>query len=127
MGPKVNFTNTGIGRIGKLADVPKGSSAEISFHGGSVEEISVGLVERDLSPLEVLSNLLKDLGIEQDAAKKEAFKELVLSVKEKCIGEEQVKEEVKKSKLLTLLNSSERVINAISSAVTVATAIGVAI
>ena len=74
-----------------------------------------------------LSNLLKDLGIEQDSEKKEAFKELVIFVKKHSIGEKQVKEEVKKSKLLTLMESSERVINALSSVITVAAAIGVAL
>ena len=127
MGPKLSFTNTSVGRIEKLADLPKDSSAEISFNGGHIEEILQGIVEREAQPNEVLSNLLRDLGIEQDSEKKEAFKELVIFVKKHSLGEKQVKEEVKKSKLLTLMESSERVINALSSAITVAAAIGVAL
>lgn len=117
-----NLKSSKIGKVGTLASVAYGTNSVIDVEDTIIEEMKEGVVERDQTPAKTLATLLKELGIQGDKEKIEAFQDIVNSLKEAPVkSENELKERVRKSKIFGLLENTERVLGLLSSAATVGT------
>lgn len=113
-----NLKSSNVGKVGTMASVVHGSNAVINVEDTTIQEMDNGLVERDQKPEEILASLLIDLGIKGDDAKLNAFQDLVNSLKQSPIqNEDELEERVKESAIFRLLGKAENVLGPLSSAV----------
>ncbi len=119
-----NLRSSTIGKVGTLASVAHGSDAMIGVDNTTIDEMNEGVVERDPTSAQALGSLLRELGIQGDQEKLQAFQALALSLKTSPPQTEtERQEQVKESMIFRLLGKADQVLGPLSSALTIATAL----
>lgn len=123
MNPKFTLSDSDLSNIKTVASVPHGSNYEISITRTKMSDITDIFKERDPTRHQEYIKILQELNIDNDEEKLNALSSLINSFNENNIKEIEKENHIKESKLFKILGGGNNVLSAISSLITIISAV----